>query len=475
MRELLRSGSLAVNTAAMRRRAPWLVLWLGFGGLLMSIIGAAVGTLRTLDRVRTDETRFRKSFLVRLSELDQIRSQIYLSGTYVRDFLLSPDPSGAAAQTARLASLKKDTQTAIQAYSRGLEPEEREPFLALQSEIEEYWRVLDQTIAWTSNERNQKRDSFFYDELVPRRTAMLQIADRIALVNEHGLNRAEEQLAASSGSLRASLMVTFGITLTGGFILALLTIGYTLRLERELERRLEENTHARADLQELSARLVRAQENERRTLARELHDEVGQSLSAILMETENAEFAEELGEIREHLASVRTLAEKTVNEVRDLALLLRPSMLDDFGLVPALNWHAREMTKRTGLNVVVTADDDADDLPDEHKTCIYRLVQEAVNNSARHANARTVEVVVKREGSRVQFSVRDDGAGFDTRFVRGLGLLGMEERVRRLGGQLQLDSQLGRGTLISAQLPVVELDRKIGNGNGNGIHTHFVG
>jgi signal transduction histidine kinase len=451
-----------------------LVLCLGFGGLLICLIGAATGTLTTLDRVRSDENRIRKSFLERLRALDQIRSQIYLSGTYVRDFLLSPDPSGAAAQAARLASLKVETQTAIQAYSRSLEAEEREPFLALQSEIEEYWRVLDRTIAWTPGERNQKRDSFFYDELVPRRTAMLQIADRIALVNERFLNRSEMQLAASSGSLRRTLVVTFGITLAGGFVLALLTIGYTLRLERELERRLEENAHARAGLQELSARLVRAQENERRTLARELHDEVGQSLSAILMEAENAECAEELGEIREHLASVRTLAGKTVNEVRDLALLLRPSMLDDFGLVPALNWHAREMTKRTGLNVVVTADDDADDLPDEHKTCIYRLVQEAVNNSARHANARTVEVVVKHEGSRVRFSVRDDGAGFDTRFVRGLGLLGMEERVRRLGGKLQLDSQLGRGTLIAAELPVVELN-KMGNGNGDGLHSHTAG
>jgi signal transduction histidine kinase len=251
----------------------------------------------------------------------------------------------------------------------------------------------------------------------------------------------------------------------------MLTIGHTLRLERELERRLEENSRARADLQELSAKLVRAQENERRTLARELHDEVGQSLSAILMEAESAECAESFGEAREHIAAVRTLAEKTVNEVRDLALLLRPSMLDDFGLVPALNWQAREMTKRTGLNVVLSADDAADDLPDEHKTCIFRLVQEAVNNSARHANARTVEVEVKRGDDRVHFSVRDDGAGFDTRFVRGLGLLGMEERVRRLGGRLAIDSQLGRGTVISAELPVTELDRK----NGNDAHSHTVG
>src|SRR5262249_43835014 len=151
-------------------------------------------------------------------------------------------------------------------------------------------------------------------------------------------------------------------------------IGHTLRLERELERRLEENQRARSRLEELSAKLLGAQENERRTLARELHDEVGQSLSAILMEAESASCAGDLPEAREHIEAVRGLAEKTVNQVRDLALLLRPSMLDDFGLVPALNWHAREAAKRTGLNILLNADEDAGDLPDEHKTCIYRLV-----------------------------------------------------------------------------------------------------
>jgi signal transduction histidine kinase len=463
------------NFLPARPKAPWLVLWLGFGGLLVCIVGAAVGTLTALERVTGEETRIRKAFLERLSALDTIRSEIYLSGTYVRDFLLSPDPSGAAAQAGRLTSLERDTRAALASYSRLLDPGDRPPFLALEAEIEEYWRILERTMSWTPAERNRLRDSFFYDELVPRRTAMLQIADRIALVNERGLARAEDRLAQSSGNLRRTLIATFSITLAGGLVLALLTIGYTLRLERELERRFEENARARADLQELSARLLRAQENERRSLARELHDEVGQSLSAILMETENAECACDPGEIREHLSAVKTLAEKTVNEVRDLALLLRPSMLDDFGLVPALNWHAREMTKRTGLSVVVAAGDEADDLPEEHKTCIYRLVQEAVNNSARHANARNVEVTVKREAERVLFGVRDDGAGFDTRFVRGLGLLGMEERVRRLGGQFRLDSNLGRGTTITAELPLVQMNGKNGNGNGNGSHPHPVG
>ena len=452
-------------------KAPWVVLSLGFGGLILCIAGAAFGTFVVLDRVRHDEAQARKTFLDRLGSLNQIRAQIYLSGTYVRDMLLSPDSSGAAAQTVRLAALERETHTALDSYSRFLEPEEREPFRDLRSEIEAYWRVLEKTEGWSLEERNRLRYEFFYNELVPRRAAMLQIADRIATVNERGLNRAEERLAASSLSLRRSLTIVFGVELGGGALLALATIGYTVRLERELERRLEENTAARADLRELSARLVRAQENERRNLARELHDEVGQSLSAIRMEAESAECAETPAEVREHLASIRATAERTVNEVRDLALLLRPSMLDDFGLVPALNWHAREMTKRTGLNVVVSADEAAGDLPEEHRTCIYRLVQEALNNSARHANARTVEVAVRRESERVLFSVQDDGAGFDTRFARGLGLLGMEERVRRLGGVLRIDSHPGRGTLVAAELPLVELARK----DGHAADTHPAG
>jgi signal transduction histidine kinase len=450
------------------------VLVIGFGGLLVCILGAAVRTVGAFDEERNDQNRTLKSYLERQDALDRIRAQIYLSGTYVRDLLLSPDASGAAAQNSRLTTLENDTSAALKSYARALDSAEVEPFQALQNEIDEYWRVLGSTGQWTAEQRNKLRDSFFYDELVPRRTAMLQIADRIGLVNERGLTRAEYRFAEASDRLRRTLLLTFGFTLLGGLGLALATTFYTLHLERKLEQGLEENAHARADLQELSAKLVRAQENERRTLARELHDEVGQSLSAILMETENAECAENFGEMREHLSAVKSLAEKTVNEVRDLALLLRPSMLDDFGLVPALNWHAREMSKRTGLNVMVSADEEADDLPDEHKTCIYRAVQEAVNNSARHAQARTVEVSVSRDAASVRFQVRDDGVGFDSRFVRGLGLLGMEERVRRLGGDLRLESQLGRGTLIAAELPLSEMTPNSNGVNGD-VHPHPVG
>src|SRR5580692_9942838 len=431
---------------------PALVLSIGFGGLIAFILAAGIGTLVLLERVRTDDTRIRQAFLGRLRALEQIRSEIYLSGTDMRDFLLSPGEGGVEATRKDIVAIEAKTRAALDVYARSVDPAEQDAFQALRSEIDEWFQVFQTAFHWTPRERERLRAAFFDEQVVPRRITMLQIADRIAEINELGLNRAEERLAASAESLRLSLYVTFGIALLGGMMLAIATTALTLRLEREVERR-------RADLQGLSARLVRAQEDERRTLARELHDEVGQSLSAIMMEAGSAEAAPNAGEIRRRVASIASIAEKTLNVVRDLALLLRPSMLDDFGLVPALNWHAREMSKRTGLNVRISAGDIADDLPDEHTTCIYRVVQEALNNSARHASARNLRVVVKNERDRVVFSVRDDGSGFDKRFVRGLGLLGMEERVRRLGGRLHIDSEMGRGTTISAELPLPEMVR----------------
>jgi len=143
-----------------------------------------------------------------------------------------------------------------------------------------------------------------------------------------------------------------------------------------------------------------------------------------------------------------------VKLVRNITLLLRPSMLDDLGLIPALEWQAREVSRQTGLRVDVAAGGVSDDLPEEFKTCIYRVVQEALHNVARHAGAGSVRVVAQQEPRRLLLSIQDDGRGFDVRRSRGLGLLGMEERIAHLGGTLQLVSEQGSGTLISVVLPL---------------------
>jgi signal transduction histidine kinase len=216
-------------------------------------------------------------------------------------------------------------------------------------------------------------------------------------------------------------------------------------------------------LKSLSARLVETQEEERRVLSRELHDEVGQSLSAILVGLSNLSAAIRANareRMENEVTALRRIVEGTVKMVRNITLLLRPSMLDDLGLIPALEWQAREVSRQTGLRVDVAAGGVSDHMPEEFKTCIYRVVQEALHNVTRHAAAHTVRIVAQQEAGRLLLSIQDDGRGFDVGRSRGLGLLGMEERVAHLGGTLQLLSEPARGTLISVVLPLAGSEAK---------------
>lgn len=447
-----RPNTVRYNQVSMRRR-PGVVLIAGFGGLLLIMAAAEAGALLLLNGLRHNDTTLQAGFLARNRTLERIRSNIYLSGTFVRDSLLAPEKSGVQAQLATLDGLRRDSESALASYALGLEPEEAAPFQDLQSQIEAYWKVLDRTLALTSEERGEYRNAFFYEELVPRRTSMLQIADRIEALNEEALRRGDIKLGDLFGRLQFGLLAMIAVTLLGGVTLAAFTIFHILTLEGEVERRLKESVHSQASLQELSARLVRAQEEERRALSRELHDEVAQAFSAVLMEAENVLDLAAQPEVRAHLDSIRAIAGKGMNEIRNMALLLRPSMLDDFGLLPALEWQAREIGKRTGLRVQVSSEMPVE-LPEEHKTCVYRVVQEALNNCAQHAQASAVQVCVRHQAGQILVTVQDDGSGFDPERVRGLGLLGMEERARHLGGTFQLDSKPGRGTLLRVTLPL---------------------
>ena len=128
--------------------------------------------------------------------------------------------------------------------------------------------------------------------------------------------------------------------------------------------------------------------------------------------------------------------------------------LDDLGLLPAVDWHAREVWKRTGLVVNVAASGPLEDLPDEHKTCIYRVVQEALHNVVQHAEAGVVRIMIERQASSVRVSIQDDGRGFDPLRHKGLGLVGLQERVENLKGTVLVHSAEGRGTMLDIQLPL---------------------
>jgi len=158
-----------------------------------------------------------------------------------------------------------------------------------------------------------------------------------------------------------------------------------------------------------------------------------------------------------HLAEAKSIAEQSLRAVRDLAVGLRPSVLD-LGLLPALQWQARHFSKRSGIPVSVQAEGEFQNLSEEHKMCAYRVVQETLTNCARHAGAKKAQVQLKDTATQLELSVSDDGRGFDTTAPRhgGLGLIGIEERVRELGGELQIVSEPGKGSHLTVRFPLAQ-------------------
>jgi signal transduction histidine kinase len=281
------------------------------------------------------------------------------------------------------------------------------------------------------------------------------MAREIGKVNEQSMQEDERRVAERFAQFRRRLQAITALGLCLSLVLAGLTVTHTLRLERVTDLQYQQSLRVQAELKELSARLVDAQESERRAISMELHDEVGQSLSALLMDVDRlAAASRPATPTRESLEKIKTQVENTVNVIRNMSLLLRPSMLDDLGLVAALEWQAREVTKRTGMFVDLAEENVSDSLPEEHRTCVYRVVQEALNNCSKHAHARRVQILVLQQSDRLILNIHDDGRGFDAIRVRGLGLLGMSERVAHLNGTLKIESEEGRGTALRIELPL---------------------
>lgn len=433
-----------------------LALVVGFGSLLAIMALAGIDALRVLQHFRSNDDRIRRQFLFRNHVLNDIRSEVYVSGTYVRDYLLEPETERAEAYRVSLEQARKEMVSALESYGRQIAPEEVKHYTALKTELAQYWEILAPIVGWSAAERRRLGYEFLRDEVFPRRQNMLAIADRIADINEQQLNAANDQVVGLLLAFQTRVAVTLVAALALGLGMAAFSMRKILKLEVQAHARYAEVAEARSQLKDLSARLVQAQETERRALSRELHDEVGQSLSAVLVELRN--LSSGLGirseeQTHNQVEIIKGLVESTVRVVRNMALLLRPSMLDDLGLVPALRWQAREVSKRTSMDVSVAAELPSDDLPDEYKTCIYRVVQEALHNCSRHSHANAVRIRVQQEPRRLTLSIQDDGQGFDVKQMKGLGLIGIQERVAQLGGNCHVHSEPGSGTVLTVELP----------------------
>jgi len=439
-----------------RRLGSRVALVAGFGALLFLMAIICVDSLGTLEAFEARNAQIRQDFLYRERTLEQVRTGLYESGNVISDYLLiESDPQAQEILRNELESIRNETTAELRACIQSLPPGKKEPFQRLEVEMGKYWSTIESIFVLGGKRKQEQGTPVPRSAVLSQHAGVLAITKEVSAVNDNELKETERRITEVSEQFRRRLLMVTAIAFSLGLILATGTVIYAGRLEKSVDEKYQESLQAQHELKQLSRRLVDAEERERRAISRELHDEVGQSLSALLLDIEGlTEVSREDGSFRQRLQNIRMLAENCVNEVRNMTLLLRPSMLDDLGLIPALEWQAREVSKRTGMFVETVEANVSDDLPDEHRTCVYRIVQEALNNCSKHAYAKHVRVVVRQEANHLRVSIEDDGKGFESSRVRGLGLVGMKERVSQLGGELKVDSGPARGTRLQVDLPL---------------------
>jgi len=436
-------------------RVRWILLG-AFGGMLSLMILAGVDSLRSLTRLNRASQWATQQFATRSHALVTVVVSFHTYDDRMEQYLLSDavvsDKSGATEITERGAAV----HIAIAEYPQNGAREERTLLDQMEMGVVKRESSFREVLASSAIERKRRGQNLVYEELMPNRMQVLQLATALSELNEKRFDKERQLVAVQFQGLQSRLWRMVLLTLLAGLLLSLVAGYYILRLEQQSRKRYLILAESRQELGRLSRRLVDAQEAERRTISRELHDEVGQLLGALLMDVAHLSKLIPPGDkmLLEQLGRIRTAGETAVKSIRDMALLLRPPMLDDLGLVPALEWQARETSRRSDVEVDVHAEELAADPSDEVKVCIYRVVQEALQNAASHARAKKAEVVVKGAGRKVVVEVRDDGEGFEPDRTRGMGILGMEERVRQLGGTFFIQSAPGEGTVVHTELPL---------------------
>ncbi len=454
-------ASFAVAKAPPARRDGLTLralLWLGFGSVFALWLSSGYAVGASMSATDQRAATLRNRFLRNEELLSTVRAETLTSAVYARDALLNLDSSQDANYRDELQRIQQSVDEAMRDYVPHAGVEQAE-LVELQSELLDYWRAIAPVVTDSAPTGAAAATAYFRENVIPRRETVIRISSQVHAFNESAYETERRELASIRASLLDRIWITSIVTVGMGIVIAVFAARAASRLDARVRFQHQLEVGQARELARLSTRLLGAQEDERRRIARELHDEIGQALSALKLELAVAGRAAPMAAIDSALGEARAIADRTLATVRDLSQLLHPAMLDDLGLPDTADWYLRGFSRRTGIaSELKIAHLDAR-LPREVELCSYRVIQEAVTNVAKHAEARRCRVEIVKHEAVLHLSVEDDGCGFDlgparTADGRGLGLVGLRERVASLGGHLRIESHRGAGTRLTVELPL---------------------
>jgi signal transduction histidine kinase len=436
------------------------VLRAGYGVVIAVLILSAIEAYRIQVSVSRQHLGIYLHYVDQEEVLSTLRRNLWLAGNHVRDFFINISPDRSEVFRSQLETLKKENQQALEHLARTAHGSAVVP--NLRKTLAEYFAVVDPLPQTMQHASRQQEFDFLQREIVPRRGELYNALRNLTAADHQRLQNSEGEFAETRRKAIERLLLMLGISVLLSFLVARLSLHHAENLERQAAQHYAAVEQAKRELQQLSARLLEIEEEGRRKLSRELHDEIGQTLALLQIEISHAQALPhgQTANLRERLARARELAERTVQTIRNISLLLRPALLDDLGLVPALQFQLEDFLRRSGIAAEFVEESVADHLPDSVKTCVYRVVQEALHNCEKHSGATKVRVSVRQIPERLLFEIEDNGCGFllnehgmPSR-TTGLGLLGIRERTAIVGGTLVIDSAPGHGTRIALRIPL---------------------
>lgn len=436
------------------RRSPTLGLFLGLVITLAAVVAYSAYITRQISGLRTLQNnladRYRKDSL----QLLRIQNDLNSLGLAMRDMLANDEPYPLTAWSAQFQQIHTDLSDALQREQQlAVARRTPEQMQELANSFAQFWNAVDRTFTFVHDGKDKEAREQIRISLQARQASLTTAVARQLVENNEG----EEQAARQIGQIYDRVQRQVYLFLTATLIAILLTSLYLIRSNRHLFAQLDSLSKQRS---ELAQKLISTQESTLRYISRELHDEFGQILTAIgSLLNRSGKYAPEGSTLRSDLREVRDITQTALDNVRTLSQALHPVMLEESGLESTMDWYIASVEKQTGLGISYEKSGTPFPLNGAASVHIYRVLQEALNNVARHSGAQQAWVRLRFLSEALELEVEDHGAGFVRGAAKlGIGLVAMRERAELLGGTIEFVQPATGGTLIRLRVPKVRMD-----------------